>query len=94
MEDVRVRSYVRLRNSIAIMHAVFYFVSVYLHRGLRVRILLEKLMEKAKRFFEVSVFKHYAIADGIYRVLFNRKWDGEFLFDECKDKKQLWFRFT
>ena len=74
LEDVRVRSYVGLRNTIAMMHAVFYFLSVYLHRGLRVNILLEKILEKAKRFFEVPVFKHYAIADGIYRLLFNKKW--------------------
>ena len=66
LEDVRVRSYIGLRNTVAIIHAVFYFLSVYLHRGLRVNILLEKILEKAKRFFEVPVFKHYAIADGIY----------------------------
>jgi hypothetical protein len=94
LEDVRVRSYVRLRNTIVLMHAVFYFVSVYLYRGLRVKILLEKILEKAKRFFEVPVFKHYAIADGIYRLLFNRKWQPDISGETAKDKRQLWFRFT
>lgn len=94
LEDVRVRSYVRLRNTIALMHAVFYFVSVYLHRGLRVKILLEKILEKAKRFFEVPVFKHYAVADGIYRLLFNKKWQPDVSGERAKNKRQLWFKFT
>lgn len=33
------------------------------------RILLKKVYERAKRFFEIPDFKHYAIADGIYRIL-------------------------
>jgi len=38
-------------------------------------ILLKKILEKAKRFFHVPVFKQYAIADGIYRLLFNTSWE-------------------
>jgi len=93
LEDVRVRSYTALRNTIALIHAVFYFLSVYLHRGLRVTILLEKILEKAKRFFEVPVFKHYAIADGIYRLLFNQKWMPENNEHFFQDKRQLIFAF-
>ncbi|MFQ5787634.1 MAG: transposase, partial [Thermodesulfobacteriota bacterium] len=93
LEDVRVRSYVGLRNTIAIMHAVFYFLSVYLHRGLRVNILLEKILEKAKRFFEVPVFKHYAIADGIYRLLFNKKWIEENDEEGPENNRQLLLEF-
>jgi hypothetical protein len=93
LEDVRVRSYTALRNTIALIHAVFYFLSVYLHRGLRVSILLEKILEKAKRFFEVPVFKHYAIADGIYRLLFNQKWLPDKLQEPMEDQRQLIFAF-
>lgn len=93
LEDVRVRNYTALRNTIALIHAVFYFLSVYLHRGLRVSILLEKILEKAKRFFEVPVFKHYAIADGIYRLLFNQKWMPENNEEFFQDKRQLIFAF-
>jgi hypothetical protein len=93
LEDVRVRSYTALRNTMAIMHAVFYFLSVYLHRGLRVGILLEKILEKAKRFFEVPVFKHYAIADGIYRLLFNQRWIAGNLEELPEDKRQHMFAF-
>lgn len=74
LEDVRVRSYAGLRNMIVLMHAVFYFLSVYLGRRLKMQILLNKILEKAKRFFEIPAFKHYAVADGIYRLLFNKKW--------------------
>lgn len=74
LEDVRVRSYNSLRNTIVLVHAVFYFLSVYLGRSLKINILLKKILEKAKRFFQIPVFKHYAIADGIYRILFGTKW--------------------
>ncbi len=93
LEDVRVRSYTGLRNTVAIMQAVFYFLSVYLHRGIRVNILLEKILEKAKRFFEVPVFKHYAIADGIYRLLFNKKWVGEKDWEPVENSRQLLLGF-
>ena len=42
LEDVRVRSYVGLRNTIALIHAVFYFLSVHLGRRMRLKILLGK----------------------------------------------------
>jgi len=93
LEDVRVRSYVGLRNTVVIMQAVFYFLSVYLHRSLRVNILLEKILEKAKRFFEVPVFKHYAIADGIYRLLFNKKWVEEKDWEPIENGKQFLLGF-
>jgi hypothetical protein len=75
LEDVRVRRYQSIRNTVALLHAVFYFVSVHLGYRLRMSILLRKVIEKAKRFFEVPVFKHYAVADGIYRLLFNVRWE-------------------
>jgi len=76
LEDIRVRSYNSLRNTIALVHAVFYFLSAYLGRSLKINILLKKILEKAKRFFQIPVFKHYAIADGIYRILFGAKWES------------------
>lgn len=83
LEDVRVRSYVSLRNTVILVQAVFYFLSVYLGRRLRMNILLKKILEKAKRFFQIPVFNQYAIADGIYRILFNVKWG-------TKPKKPVW----
>ena len=74
LEDVRVRSYVGLKNIVNLLLAVFYFWGVYLGARLKLRILVTKLYRKAKRFFQISVFYQYALADGIYRVLFNTKW--------------------
>ena len=39
--------------------------------------ILLKDIRKSKRFFQIPVFKQYAIADGIYRILFNTKWDDD-----------------
>ena len=70
LEDVRVMSYRALRNMVVLVQAVFYFVSVELGKKLKLNILLKKIFEKAKRFFEIPNFKQYAIADGIYRLFF------------------------
>jgi hypothetical protein len=70
LEDVRVLSYTALRNMMVLVQAVFYFVSVELGKKLKLNLLLKKIFEKAKRFFEIPDFKQYAIADGIYKVLF------------------------
>jgi len=70
VEDVRVRSYAALRNTYALVHAVMYFVSVVIGTKARLTILFKKLCEKAKRFFQIATFFHYAVADGIHRVLF------------------------
>ena len=74
LEDVRVRNYTSLKNTVALLLAVFYFLSVYLGRKIKLNILLKKIYEKAKRFFQIPPFKQYALADGIYRILFNTKW--------------------
>jgi hypothetical protein len=70
LEDVRVLSYTALRNMMVLVQAVFYFVSAELCKNLKLNILLKKLFEKAKRFFEIPEFRQYAIADGIYKILF------------------------
>jgi hypothetical protein len=73
LEDVRVLSYTALRNMMALVQAVFYFLSVELGKKLKLNILLKKIYEKAKRFSEIPDFRQYAIADGIYRILFASK---------------------
>ncbi len=73
LEDVRVLTYTSLRNLLVMVQAVFYFVSAELGRKLKLNILLKKVYEKAKRFFEIPDFRQYAIADGIYRILFGQK---------------------
>ena len=77
LEDVRVRRYKSIRNTVVLVHAIFYFVSVYLGHRLRMSILLDKILTKAKRFFEIPAFKHYAVADGIAHLLFNLRWNDK-----------------
>jgi hypothetical protein len=70
LEDVRVRSYAALRNTYALVHAVFYFVSVVIGTKAKLNLIFKKVCEKAKRFYEIATFFQYAIADGIHRLLF------------------------
>lgn len=92
LEDIRVRSYNSIRNTVALVQAVFYFVSVELGRNLKLGILLKKVFEKSKRFFEIPKFKQYAISDGIYKLLFNSK-TGITTVAQMNDSPQLSFSF-
>ena len=92
LEDVRVRSYVAIRNVVAILHAVFYFISIEIGMRLRFSIVFKKLMEKAKRFFEVSIFKQYALADGLGHMLYEAGWE-DLCSETRKRDKQLTLNF-
>lgn len=70
VEDVRVRSYTGLRNVVALLMAAFYFLAVVLGTRFELSILLRKVLAKVRRFFEVPEFKFYALADGLFRILF------------------------
>jgi hypothetical protein len=91
LEDIRVLGYTSLRNLMVMVQAVFFFVSVELGRKLKLNILLKKVYEKAKRFFEIPQFKQYAIADGIYRLLFGQK--AAFQDKDSPSTNQLPFSF-
>ena len=70
LEDVRVRSYVALRNMYALVTAVLYFVSVVIGTKAKLSLIFKRVCEKAKRFYEIASFYQYAVADGIHRLLF------------------------
>lgn len=69
LEDLRVRSYIAIRNITAMVHAIAYFCSVYMGMKLKLKILVRKIFILAKRFFGIPVFYNYAMADGIYELL-------------------------
>jgi hypothetical protein len=73
LEDVRVRSYVALRNVFALVLAVLYFVSVVIGTKAKLNLIFKRLCEKAKRFYEIATFYQYAVADGIHRLLFGSR---------------------
>lgn len=70
LEDVRVRSYVAIRNVYALVTAVLYFVSVVIGAKAKLNLIFKRVCEKAKRFYEIATFYQYAVADGIHRLLF------------------------
>ncbi len=73
LEDVRVQSYVSIRNIVVLVLAVSYFASVYLGQSLKLKMLVERIFILSKRFFGVPSFFNYAIADGIFNLLYPDK---------------------
>jgi len=74
------------------IQAIFYFASAELGRKLKLNILPKRVYEKAKRFFEVPDFKQYAIADGIYRILFGHR--AGLRQEPLRSHRQLFFPFA
>jgi len=70
LEDVRVRGYSALKNIYALVNLVMFFLCVVIGSRQKMRVLYTSLCNQARRFFEVGPFYHYALADGIYRLLF------------------------
>jgi hypothetical protein len=49
---------------------VSYFASVYLGQNIKLKMLVERISLVLKRFFGVPSFFTYAIADGIFNLLY------------------------
>lgn len=92
LEDIRLLTYIGLRNMVALIQVVFYFISVELGTKTKLNLLLKKIFHKAKRFYEIPDFKQYAIADGLYRILFPSK-SGIHINKKEKQTTQLSFPF-
>jgi len=73
LEDIRVRHYTSIRNIVVLILAVSYFAAVYLGENLKLKMLVERIYLVSKRFFGVPTFFNYAIADGLYNLLFPDK---------------------
>jgi hypothetical protein len=93
LEDVRVRSYTSIRNIVVLVLAVAYFASVYLGDNLRLKMLVERVYLVSKRFFGVPTFFNYAIADGLYNLLFADKTGVNNVLKAKKPEFQLCFDF-
>jgi len=65
LEDIRVLSYQRLRNLVALVTAASFFTAVVLGARVKLDILASHLLTAAKRIFGVPDFRYYALADGI-----------------------------
>ena len=69
LEDLRVLSYQRLQNLVALVAAAAYFAATFLGQKLKLRLLSEKLLIISLRFFGIPPFRFYALAEGIRKVL-------------------------
>jgi len=70
VEDIRLLTYQRLQNMMAILTAVSYFAMVYLGLRTKLRVLARHVMGAARRLFGIPDFHFYALADGIREYLF------------------------
>ena len=88
LEDIRVRSYISIRNMLVLVLAVSYFAAVYLGQNIKLKILVERIFLVSKRFFGVPSFFNYAIADGLYSLLFPDKTG----LNQCKRENEQDFQ--
>jgi len=68
-ENIRVLTYVRLRNMAALLLAALFFVTTVLDAESKLKILASHLLQSAKRVFGIPDFRYYALSDGLYNVL-------------------------
>jgi hypothetical protein len=69
VEDIRVQTYTRLQNMMALVSAVAYFTAVHIGGKLKLATLSAIIIKASKRIFGVAPFRYYAIADGIKELL-------------------------
>ena len=69
LEDVRVLTYTRLQNMMALVLAVAYFTMAYLGRRVKLKAISGLLLKVSKRIFGIPDFRYYALADGIRELL-------------------------
>jgi len=93
LEDVRVQSYISIRNIVVLVLAVSYFASVYLGQSIKLKMLVERIFILSKRFFGVPSFFNYAIADGIFNLLYPDKTALRGIKQNSFDDFQLCFDF-
>jgi hypothetical protein len=78
---------------VVLILAVAYFASVYLGDNLKLKMLVERIYLVSKRFFGVPTFFNYAIADGLYNLLFPDKTGINEAIKAKKPEFQLRFIF-
>jgi len=69
LEDIRLLEWQRLKNMMGILLVALYFLSVHLGEGLRLAILAGHIVTASKRFYGVTEFCYYALADGVGALL-------------------------
>jgi hypothetical protein len=73
LEDIRLLTYRRLQNMMALVLAATYFTMVYLGIKTKLRVLARHVLRTSRRLFGIPDFRFYALADGIRELLFGRQ---------------------
>lgn len=68
LENIRVLKYRRLRNMMALLLVVFYFLAVVLDTSAKLKVMTGHILKQAKRVFGIPDFKYYALGDGISSI--------------------------
>ena len=68
LENIRLLRYVSLKNMMALVLVVFYFLAVVLDTHQKLKILAGHVLGAAKRVFGIPDFKYYALRDGICAI--------------------------
>jgi hypothetical protein len=68
LENIRVLKYTRLQNMMALLLAVFFFISVVLDQSQKLSIMAGHILKNAKRVFGIPDFKYYALGDGLFNI--------------------------
>lgn len=68
LENIRVLSYTRLQNMMALLLAAFYFQAVILSGAQKLVIMTGHVLKEAKRVFGIPLFQYYAIGDGLSAI--------------------------
>jgi len=69
LEDVRVLTYERLKNMMALVLAAVHFAAIYLGSRPKLEIMAIHIMKIAKQIFGIPDFRFYALADVVGKVL-------------------------
>jgi Transposase DDE domain len=68
LENIRVLKYQRLKNMMALLLAVFYFIAKLLDTNQKLKIMTGHVFRQAKRIFGIPDFKYYALGDGLSAI--------------------------
>jgi len=91
LENIRVLKYIRLQNMMAVLLAVFYFVSVILDQSQKLTVMAGHVLKCAKRVFGIPDFKYYALGDGLSNIF--SRYPGKLIKYIEADRNQLSFGF-
>ena len=69
LEDIRLLNWQRLKNMMGVVLLAIYFICVHIGMELRMAILAGHIISAAKRFYGVTEFFYYALADGVGALL-------------------------